>query len=111
MAKIIYFIADHAPTSDELAEAKALGVPVVFRNARFVSGVSEKCDAVAGSIPSAYSDYPTAKEFVSGELADKEEKKAEVLKTASDLSDTPPEQPEEQSKEKDVAVAAWNKNA
>ena len=56
--RILYFIADMAPTDAERAAAGRLGTNFVFRNASYVdkesAGQLEKCIGVAGCVPDVY---------------------------------------------------------
>ncbi len=63
--RVIFFIADCAPTKEELAECESLERPkrhLVYRNASQVQPKDslEKCDAVAGCVPPSYSHLPVA---------------------------------------------------
>jgi len=63
---IIFFMGGPVLSSDEIAEVEAIGVPVRYRNARFVGDydIPEVCDGVAGQVPTAYASFPTATEAV-----------------------------------------------
>jgi hypothetical protein len=63
--KIIYFIAEYAPTPEEELEVLQLGFPVSQRNAILAAQESpEACDGVLGAVPENYRHLPDGRAVV-----------------------------------------------
>jgi len=60
--KILFFIDGPVPSEADQVAVYELNTSVVFRNAQHVFSVDEECDGVAGDVPKAYANYPTAAE-------------------------------------------------
>lgn len=81
--RILYFITCAVPSVKELEEAEKCGNNVVFRNANLVPSVCnpERCDGVAGSVPTAYKGLPTAKQVLADfKATEKAEREAQIKK-------------------------------
>lgn len=63
---ILFFINGPILSEEDKAYIEALEVPVKYRNARFVVEFEkpEDADGVAGAVPHAYANYPTAEEAI-----------------------------------------------
>lgn len=56
--KVLYFVDGFAPSRAELQAASQINAPVEFRNVQIIDASTplEKCDGVAGKVPSAYAE-------------------------------------------------------
>lgn len=83
--KILYFVNGSAPSAADQLAVIELGVSVFYRNARFV-GADEKpepCDGVAGHVPAAYADIPSAEDAMTAYKAALEEQRERLGETAA----------------------------
>lgn len=65
--RILYFIKNTNPTTEDMAAAKELGMNAVFRVADYIpsEGALEQCDGVAGLVPARYAAaYPKAEDVL-----------------------------------------------
>lgn len=119
---ILYFVKGFAPKPEHVVEANSMNARVAFRNASVVEPDSsvEQCDGVAGIVPSAYSDFPTAEEAIAkydeflkaaaekvGKVAPKPRK---ATKTASKPSETSEVKIDKASTDEIKDSAGWKAN-
>lgn len=79
--RILFFVVAAMPTEEDFLASEELGPNVAFRNASMVptDGALEKCDGVAGCVPTRYAEaYPTAEEAIA---AYKDKRKAPAMLT------------------------------
>lgn len=79
-AKIIYFVKGFAPKADDFEKASKMNAEVIFRNALISTDSVEDCDGVAGEVPQAYKDKPSAEDAIKKvqKALEKEKSKDEV---------------------------------
>lgn len=115
--KIIFFLEGSSPTREDEMAALAIGVPVYFRNAQHVKKIDEKCDGVAGHIPTCYADFPDALTVTAAYRQGLTVQTTLVLETAGGKAPTAPQDViKGQGKVKSTgsgktASAAWTRNA
>ena len=100
--KILYFIEGSVQTPAEIAEAGEIShvAHVRIRNVQLVGvhDTKEQADGVAGKVPEAYKDYPTAQQAIEAHLKVLEDKRKAAQDKVDQTEDSDAKQADEDGK-------------